>query len=188
MAAHTDASREPLSLPSVGFRPSARAVLVVVVLILVYSIGWRVTNIDFLTLVTGVPKAERIVSGLMQPDVAAETTQSITRDTPLRIGEGSVVGDAAPPDGAQVRLPPNPIVPGQELTISGSGFRPSTNGRLPGGLAGSPPADPAINNRRKRRVRHQLCASEVLRGDYQGSSRSDLGEASGTSRIRFCCV
>jgi phosphonate transport system permease protein len=130
MAARTDASREPLSLPSVGFRPSARTVLVAIVLVLTYSIGWRVTNIDFLTLVTGVPKAERIVSGLVHPDVAAETTQSITRDTPLRIGEDSVVGDAAPSDGAQVQAFPNPIVPGQELTISGSGFRPSTNGRL----------------------------------------------------------
>jgi phosphonate transport system permease protein len=100
-----------------------------VVLALIYAIGWRITNIDFLTLVLGLPKAERIVAGLLQPDVAAETTQSITRETPLRIGQGSVVV-APPADGPQVTISPNPVVPGQELTITGSGFRASTNGRL----------------------------------------------------------
>jgi len=168
MAARTDASRESLSLPSVGFRPSARAVLAAVLLVLIYSIGWRVTNIDFLALVTGIPKAERIVSGLMQPDVAAETTQSITRDTPLRIGEGSVVGDAVPPDGAQVQTSPNPIVPGQELTISGSGFRPSTNGRL--FLVDSldrPRPIQQITTDANGAFATSFVLPEVLRGDYR---------------------
>jgi phosphonate transport system permease protein len=129
MASQTDVTREPLALPNVGFRPSARAVLLVVVLALIYAIGWRITNIDFLTLVLGLPKAERIVAGLLQPDVVAETTQSIASETPIRVGPGSV--QVAPPsDGAQVTVSPNPVVPGQELTIAGSGFRPSTSGRL----------------------------------------------------------
>ena len=129
MASQTDVTRESLALPSVGFRPSARAVVLVVVLALIYAIGWRITNIDFLTLVLGLPKAERIIAGLLQPDVAAETTQSISRDTPLRIGQGSAIV-ASPPEGAQVTVSPNPVVPGQELTIQGAGFRPSTSGRL----------------------------------------------------------
>jgi phosphonate transport system permease protein len=37
---------------------------------------------------------------------------------------------ASPSDQALVSVSPNPVVPGQELTISGAGFRPSTNGRL----------------------------------------------------------
>ncbi|HEX3245420.1 MAG TPA: phosphonate ABC transporter, permease protein PhnE [Chloroflexota bacterium] len=130
MATHTDATREPLSLPSVGFRPSARTILIVVVLALVYSIGWRITNIDVFTLVTGLPKSERIVSGLLQPDIAAESTQSMSRETPLRIGEGAVTADLAQDGSQQLTVSPNPVIPGQELSISGSGFRPSTAGRL----------------------------------------------------------
>jgi hypothetical protein len=130
MATHTDATREPLSLPSVGFRPSARTILILVVLALVYSIGWRITNIDVFTLVTGLPKSERIVTGLLQPDIAAESTQSMTRETPLRIGEGVIVAEQVQDGSQQLMVSPNPVVPGQELSISGSGFRPSTGGRL----------------------------------------------------------
>ncbi|MFN0071773.1 MAG: phosphonate ABC transporter, permease protein PhnE [Chloroflexota bacterium] len=129
MAAPSQAT-EPLIAPTVGFHLSVRTFAILIVLAIVYSIGWRITNIDVITLLTGIPKAERIVTGLLQPDIVAESTQSITRDTSLRIGEGSVIIASASDGGGRLMVSPNPVVPGQELTISGTEFRPSTNGRL----------------------------------------------------------
>lgn len=130
MASSTQAETLPTPrAPSVGFRFSARALLVITVVALIYAVGWRITGIDLFTLVTGVPKAERIVAGLLQPDVVAETSQTIGRDVPLLIGAGTAP-TAAPSSGPEVIVSPNPVVPGQELSIRGQGFRPDTAGRL----------------------------------------------------------
>lgn len=131
MATRTTAStNEPIPIPTMGFRFSARSILLILVLLLVYAIGWRITNIDFVTLLVGLPKSERIVTGLMQPDVIAERTQSIVHNAPLRIGDGSVIISSPPADGTTLLVTPNPVIPGQELTIAGQGYRPETNGRL----------------------------------------------------------
>ena len=47
--------------------------------------GWKVTQVDFVSLMVDLPKAQRIFTGLMQPDVLSRrVTESVSASAPLR--------------------------------------------------------------------------------------------------------
>ena len=113
-----------------AFVASWRSLLFLAVAVVVYAYGWRITEIDFGSLIVNLPKAERIVVGLLQPDVIVQETATVSAAAPLRIG-GPASGPATAPIGdGTLTVTPGTIQPGEEVTISLSGVRPGSELRL----------------------------------------------------------
>jgi phosphonate transport system permease protein len=113
-----------------AFVASWRSLLLLAVAIVVYAYGWRITQIDFASLIVNLPKAERIVVGLLQPDVIAQETASVAAAAPLQIGGPASPPATAPIGDGTLTVAPGAILPGQEVTISLSGVRPGSDLRL----------------------------------------------------------
>ncbi len=113
-----------------GFLASWRTILFLLVALAAYAYGWRITQIDFPTLLFNLPKAERIVVGLLQPDVIAQDTESAFGEVPLRIGDGPAMPTTAPLAGGTLTVTPGAIRPGEPLTIVITGARPNSDLRL----------------------------------------------------------
>ncbi|MBA2450144.1 MAG: phosphonate ABC transporter, permease protein PhnE [Chloroflexi bacterium] len=105
---------------------SWRSIVLLLVALAAYAYGWHVTQIDFPTLLFNLPKAERIVVGLLQPDVIAQETETVAADAPLSIGDGPPTPSTASVAGGTLTVMPGAIGPGDEVTISLSGARPNS--------------------------------------------------------------
>ena len=96
-----------------------------------FAYGWRITEIDFPTLIFNLPKAERIFVGLLQPDVITQETESISAEAVLRIGDGpSAPSIVALAGGGTLTVTPGAIRPGDQVTVAVSGVRPNSDVRL----------------------------------------------------------
>jgi phosphonate transport system permease protein len=109
---------------------SWRTILLLIVALAAYAYGWNVTQIDFPSLIVNLPKAERIVVGLLQPDVVAQDTTSVSADARLQVGAASQQPSTAPLGSGTLTVSPGAIQPGQEVTVSVTGVRPNSNLRL----------------------------------------------------------
>jgi phosphonate transport system permease protein len=117
-------------------------------------VGWRITEIAPRELVMGLPNMQRIVTGLLQPDLLERRVEeqtataylTITRRDPSPGGRGELerrpglsppspsigrgAGGEGRPAAPQLTLLPSTISGAAEVRATGSGFAPEEQGRL----------------------------------------------------------
>src|SRR5215212_4580641 len=108
-----------------AFLTSWRNVLFIIIGLAALAYGWRVTQVDFVSLVVNLPKSERIFTGLLQPDVMTRVVEATSIQAPLQVG-GVAAGQpsTASPPGGMLTVSPSPVQPGAQLTIAVSGAQP----------------------------------------------------------------
>ena len=110
---------------------SWRTLLALLVALAAFAYGWRITEINFPALIFNLPRAERIVTGLLQPDIVRRETESVSADTPLRIGDAAGgAPSTASVGGATLTVAPGTLQPGQQVTVSLAGARPNAEVNL----------------------------------------------------------
>lgn len=122
--------RLPAARPLGGLWRALRFPLLVVLLALVVSVGWRVTRIDVPTLVTGLPKIERIVTALLQPDLVTREVTPVRLEAPLTLGEGATGPSVSTPvtingRAGTITVEPGTARPGEAVSIVGEGLPPN---------------------------------------------------------------
>jgi phosphonate transport system permease protein len=112
-----------------AFILSWRNVICIVIALLALWYGWRVTQVDFVSLVVNLPKSERIFTGLMQPDVVERVTEMASIQAPLQVGGlgASQPSTTSLPGGGTMTVSPSPVQPGASLTIGVTGARPNSD-------------------------------------------------------------
>src|SRR6476619_7430100 len=65
-----------------AFRTSWKNFLGILLVVAALGYGWKVTQVDFVSLVVNMPKAERIFTGLVQPDVVAPVNETASASAP----------------------------------------------------------------------------------------------------------
>lgn len=115
-----------------GLLSSWRFILFLLVAIVVYSYGWRVTEISLPKLVTRAPKIVHIVTQLVQPDLLARERafQRATAGFQLPCGDESPAQPARSESEPYLVLSHTCGVPGEPLSVEGFNFRPNTRGTL----------------------------------------------------------
>jgi phosphonate ABC transporter permease subunit PhnE len=129
------------NLPKSSIWHSARTILIVVVLVVIYAYGFQVTQVSLqeaqaparLTALT------RIIRGLVRPDVLYFDQDTQTASTQMMVPCGATAFQPPAPtsSGPSVRLDKTCGALGDTIHAEGSGFRPNTDGALrwqpPGG-------------------------------------------------------
>lgn len=112
-----------------GRRPSTIKLLFTIALI-IYAIGWQVTEIDVGQLVAGTTRVRPFVTGLLQPNFTTrEITYEVSR-TGIQIPCGESPSLQVPETGPRV-LPAQPCTAvGERITLRGEGFPPNIEGEL----------------------------------------------------------
>ena len=82
-----DAAQSRPAGPGAGIR-SWKNFIWILVAVAALAYGWKVTQVDFVSLVVNLPKAERIFTGLIQPDVVAPVNETASASAPLCTGTG----------------------------------------------------------------------------------------------------
>jgi phosphonate transport system permease protein len=114
-----------------GLLSSWRFIIGLLVAVVVYAYGWRVTEIDLRDLITGAPDIVNIVTQIVQPDL-------LTRDRAYQraFAEFKLPCSGAPPTQPAASEDPYLVMsqtcgePGEPLAIEGFNFRPNTRGTL----------------------------------------------------------
>jgi hypothetical protein len=87
-----------------AFVASWRSLALTILAVAALAYGWKITRIDLYQLVAGLPNMRHIALGLMQPDVATQTTETTSLSLPMNIGAGAG-GNVTSVDG-RLRLEP----------------------------------------------------------------------------------
>ncbi len=104
----------------------------VLIAVVVYAIGWQVTEISVSKLVTGVPKIRPVVSSLLTPDVAARDREI----TEAKRAFESPCSDSPPPvaqpssEESYLIAEPSCADVGETIVIRGGNFPPSRTGHV----------------------------------------------------------
>jgi phosphonate transport system permease protein len=106
---------------------SWRMMLASVLAVAALAYGWRITEINFPSLVLNLPKAERIFVGLLQPDIIAPVTDTTAAETPFAIGAANPTPSTVPIGGGRLTVTPGGIQPGGEVTVALNGVRPGAS-------------------------------------------------------------
>lgn len=139
--------------PKPFFLRSWFALVVTVVLIIAHVVGWRVSDINPGLLVQKSPDIARFIGEVLSPDLISSDDSSIEMQIPVLGAEAPGAAQPAeqseilipvtmagqtprdnPPDtptfDAAVTVSANTVAPGQQVAVSGSGWRPSTGGQV----------------------------------------------------------
>ena len=139
--------------PKPFFLRSWFALILTIVLIASHVIGWRVSEIDPALLSRKLPDIGRFVGEVLSPDLISSDTSSIELQVPVLGSDVPVTGQ--PAQAGEILIPTitegetpkdapadNPtfdvsasvssdtVTPGQEVTVSGTGWRPNTGGQV----------------------------------------------------------
>lgn len=130
MANETVTRRAPApAIPRPQTRPWTLA-LIVLGLAVVYSYGWRVTQINLGQLVTQAHLVRPLVRDLVRPDVLGWVPRAQTVSVPFSFTREGAPPPPAPTAGPQLALS-NPVAPpGATLVIRGEGFAPRRPGEI----------------------------------------------------------
>jgi phosphonate transport system permease protein len=115
-----------------GLLSSWRFILFLLVAIVIYSYGWRVTEISLPKLVTRAPKIVHIVTQLVQPDLLARDREYQSAYAEFQLP----CGDRPPSQPARSESEPYLVLShtcgsvGEPMSVEGFNFRPSTRGTL----------------------------------------------------------
>ena len=109
-----------------AFITSWKNLLAIIVAVAALSYGWRVTQVDFVNLIVNLPKAERIVTGLLKPDIVAQATEQTSVSTPLQVGTAGGVPSTATVGTGTLSVTPGAVEPGGQLTVAVNGVQPNS--------------------------------------------------------------
>lgn len=115
-----------------GLLSSWRFVLGLLIAIVVYSYGWRATEINLQKLVTGAPKIVHIVTQIVQPDLLSRDLAYQTANAAFQVpcsGPSPLQPEMSEEEPYLV-LSQTCGVPGEPLAIEGFNFRANTRGTL----------------------------------------------------------
>jgi phosphonate transport system permease protein len=105
---------------------STRLLLLLLVFVVAHIYGWKITKIDLVELVTGLPNMQHILIGLVQPDLFERVVETARAEVPFGLG----CADTSPRS-AEVSLNGGPATlavspgcagAGEAVTVSGQGF------------------------------------------------------------------
>jgi phosphonate transport system permease protein len=123
-------AQRPLARPRPWFQ-SARFLLLLVVLLVIYSYGWRVTKIDLPALGTGTKFVKPFVVDLVRPDVLTREVQTQEARVGISLDAKIPPENLVPPAGGPELVVSSRVVAiGSRLTVTGKGFRPNSDGTL----------------------------------------------------------
>ena len=116
---------------ALGRRPST-AKLVLSAAIIVYAVGWHVTEIDVSRLVGGIPKIRPFVSSLLRPYYFDREVTYAAFSSPVQVpcGETPPPPPKPPGPGPVVIVTPPCAAVGETITLEGRGFPPNIEGEL----------------------------------------------------------
>lgn len=123
-------ARPALAPPRPWFS-SAKFLLLLVGLLVVYAYGWRVTKINLPELLTGTKFVRPFVVDLFRPDVASRDVHR--QEVQLGMSVDAAVAPeemAPPPGGPQLSVPTRVTAVGAQLPVTGRGFRPNAAATL----------------------------------------------------------
>ncbi|MEC7640989.1 MAG: phosphonate ABC transporter, permease protein PhnE, partial [Nitrospinota bacterium] len=115
------------------FYARSRFLVVVLIIGVVYSYGWRVTEIDIGELVHDFHLVKPLVTDLVHPDLVAANKQSVIVETPFLLGRSpSPLTKVEPPlDSLPVlQLSRQGGIIGDRLTVEGFNLQPNREGKL----------------------------------------------------------
>ena len=121
----------PAFAPPRPWFSSARFLVLLVGLLIVYAYGWRVTKINLSELLIGTKFVRPFVVDLFRPDVASRDVER--QEVQLGMSVDAAVAPeemVPPPGGPQLLVPSRVTAVGAHLLVSGQGFRPNATGTL----------------------------------------------------------
>lgn len=111
-----------------------RGMLLVLLGLALYTVSFRVTEVDLIDLATGWAHTRPILAQLLRPSLFSRPVQTQSLAAPVMVGE-ACPGDPTPVSAAdeadeerQLVVAPACVGSGQQLLVRGSGFRPDTTG------------------------------------------------------------
>jgi phosphonate transport system permease protein len=102
----------------------------VILAIAAYVIGFRVTQIDPIKLITSLPKSQKILSDLIHPDLFTHNTQDTTLDLVFPIPCGSAEAAPAPTSGPAISTNVPCANPRDVITVQGSNMAANTDVKI----------------------------------------------------------
>jgi phosphonate transport system permease protein len=102
----------------------------VILAIAAYIIGFRVTQIDPIKLITSLPKSQKILSDLIHPDLFTHNTQDTTLDLVFPIPCGSAEAAPAPTSGPAISTNVPCANPRDVITVQGSNMAANTDVKI----------------------------------------------------------
>lgn len=146
--------RTTIKPPKPFFLRSWFAVAIFVVLVAAHVYGWQEAEINPGLLVQKAPDMQRFMAEVLKPDVFTTDKKEVQMRAPVG-GSATIVENARPVEASETLIPTllqgsqvqdNPgetenytakltlssdtVAPGQEVTLTGSGFRPNTTGKI----------------------------------------------------------
>jgi phosphonate transport system permease protein len=115
-----------------GLLSSWRLVGLLLVAVVIYGYGWRETEIDLQTLITGAPDIVHIVTQIIQPDLLARDKEYQSAHAEFQLP----CGETPPSQPARSESEPYLVLShtcgstGEPLSVEGFNFRPNTRGTL----------------------------------------------------------
>lgn len=123
-------ARPPL-LPIRPWFASAKFLLLLFGLLLVYAYGWRVTRIDLGELISGTKFVRPFVVDLLRPDVVSRAVQTQEVQLGMSVDPAVPPEDVVPPSGGpQLQVPVRVATVGAQVPVTGRGFHPNAAGTL----------------------------------------------------------
>jgi len=124
----------PPALPHRPFYAKTKFVLLLLIVGMVYSYGWRVTEIDLVELVQDVAMVKPLVSALLQPDLITHDTDSRTVTAKFQLSESSATQkyktSAPRAPGPALLLSKQHGQKGDALRVNGIHLEPNRTGQL----------------------------------------------------------
>jgi phosphonate transport system permease protein len=115
-----------------GLNPRRSVITLISILlaIVVYVIGYRVTQIDLVKLFTSLPKSKQILGDLINPDLITHETQDTTLDLVFPVPCGSAETAQPPSSGPRITTNVPCANPRDEITVQGFDMAPNTSVKL----------------------------------------------------------
>jgi phosphonate transport system permease protein len=113
-----------------NLRRSIVTAILVILTIAAYIIGFRVTQIDPVKLITSLPKSQKILSDLIHPDLFTHNTQDTTLDLVFPVPCGSVEAAPTPTAGATISTNVACANPRDVITVQGSNMAANTDVKI----------------------------------------------------------
>jgi phosphonate transport system permease protein len=113
-----------------SLRRSIVTVILVILTIAAYVVGFRVTQIDPVKLITSLPKSQKILSALIHPDLFTHNTQDATLDLVFPVPCGSANAAPTPTTGATIATNVACANPRDVITVQGSNMAANTDVKI----------------------------------------------------------
>lgn len=130
MTAHAPPAR-PAFVPPRPWFASAKFLLLLIGLLMVYGYGWRVTKINLPELLVGTKFVRPFVVDLFRPDVASRDVYKQEVQLGMSVDAAVAPEEVGPqPGGPHLSVPARVTAVGARLQVTGQGFRPNAAGTL----------------------------------------------------------